>query len=420
VPPRPPALGNPTRVQDLSPTLHQRIVSLDQFRGYAVLGMFVVNFVAGLRAVHPVLFHHNTYFSYADSIMPAFLVACGFSYRLTFRRRGERYGTGPTRAGYVRRSLLLILLSLVIYGCGGGFATWRQLLQDGGEFLARLLKANLWEVLAIIGATQLFVLPWIDKGPLTRVVVALACLGLHLGLSAAFNFDFVYGRQNWLDAWWGAAGTRAWDGGFFGVLSWSFCLLAGTVACDVTDRAGKPQRVAANLLLFGAALMLPGYGLSCLTRLYDLPALATADPIAASPVWPDWSSAEGREWNELLAEPPFVPPPPATERQENYWMMGKRVVSASFALFSSGFALATLALFVLACDVGGWSSGLLRTFGQNPLAAYLLHSLVLTTIRPLVPADAPLWYVLLGLSLFLAVTYALVRGLERQGIYLRL
>ena len=27
--------------------------------------------------------HNNTYFSYADSIMPSFLFACGFSYRLT-------------------------------------------------------------------------------------------------------------------------------------------------------------------------------------------------------------------------------------------------------------------------------------------------------------------------------------------------
>ena len=62
-----------------------RIVSMDQFRGYTVAGMFVVNFVGGLSAFPEVMKHHNghPYFSYADTIMPSFMFAAGFSYRLT-------------------------------------------------------------------------------------------------------------------------------------------------------------------------------------------------------------------------------------------------------------------------------------------------------------------------------------------------
>ena len=64
-----------------------RIVSLDQFRGYTVLGMFFVNFVGHFHAIPAIFKHHNTYCSYADTIMPQFFFAVGFAYRLTLRRR---------------------------------------------------------------------------------------------------------------------------------------------------------------------------------------------------------------------------------------------------------------------------------------------------------------------------------------------
>ena len=83
-----------------SATSPSRIVSMDQFRGYTVAGMFLVNFVGGLQAFPEVLKHHNghPYFSYADTIMPSFLFAAGFSYRLTtLRRLGQQgAGSGPT------------------------------------------------------------------------------------------------------------------------------------------------------------------------------------------------------------------------------------------------------------------------------------------------------------------------------------
>ena len=73
-----------------SPT--SRIVSMDQFRGYTVAGMFLVNFVGGLAAFPEVLKHHNghPYFSYADTIMPSFMFAAGFSYRLSALKRYEK------------------------------------------------------------------------------------------------------------------------------------------------------------------------------------------------------------------------------------------------------------------------------------------------------------------------------------------
>ena len=91
---------------------------MDQFRGYTVAGMVLVNFVGGLAAFPEVLKHHNghPYFSYADTIMP----------ELPVRRRvllpaehpptaGPRGPAARTYGHIASRSLGLILISLVMY-----------------------------------------------------------------------------------------------------------------------------------------------------------------------------------------------------------------------------------------------------------------------------------------------------------------
>jgi len=62
---------------------------------YTVAGMCAVNFLGGLHAIHPVLKHNNNYFSYADTIMPGFLFACGFSYGS--RRSSASVGSARAR-----------------------------------------------------------------------------------------------------------------------------------------------------------------------------------------------------------------------------------------------------------------------------------------------------------------------------------
>jgi len=103
-----------------APAAAGRIDSLDQFRGYTVVGMLLVNFLRSYDAVPAVLKHHNTYCSYADTIMPQFFFAVGFAYRLTFLRRVERLGFGPAAAAVVRRNLGLVLVGFVLYHSTAG------------------------------------------------------------------------------------------------------------------------------------------------------------------------------------------------------------------------------------------------------------------------------------------------------------
>ena len=114
-----------------------RLASLDQFRGYTVAGMCLVNFLAPFAAIHSVLKHNDTYFSYADTIMPGFLFVVGFAFRLTWLKRRRNAGRLATAATYVRRSGKLLLLSLFIYLCVGDVPRWLDYRSFPPEYAAR-------------------------------------------------------------------------------------------------------------------------------------------------------------------------------------------------------------------------------------------------------------------------------------------
>lgn len=404
----------------------KRIASLDQFRGYTVLAMFLVNFLGSFEACHWLLRHHNVFCSFADTIMPQFLFAVGFAFRLSFQRRTESRGAPAAYARMVRRLLGLVLVSLVVYSAGSRAETWDQLSTMGAwEAVRGPLKSTWFQTLTHIAVTSLWVLPVVRAGAGWRIAFLLGSAAVHVVASHAFYFHWVNnGDPNGI------------DGGPLGFLTWAVPMIVGTLAYDAVAQP-EGRRPLASMLLWSALLMAAGYALSCGTRFYDAPSAPqpAATKLASQPVIPTPAQvATAREKVasgqvlQLLAEPPFVPPPhPDGDigkshqlRAWNYWMMSQRSGTLSYQVFAAGFSLAVFLLFYVGCDLYGWRIGVLCTFGANALAAYVLHMMVDHSVKSFMPRDAPEWYMWGGCAVFIGVTYLLVRSLELRGIYLKL
>jgi predicted acyltransferase len=362
-----------------------RIASLDQFRGYTVLAMFVVNFVGFFAVVPAALKHHNTYCSYPDTIMPQFFFAAGLAYRLTWLKRSATSTPRRLCLRFLRRSVGLILLGVLLYGSGAVAESWIDPPKPGGPpLVVRLLGRELFQALVHIGVTALWIMPVIGARPGVRIAFAAGSAALHLGLSHWFYYD-------WVMTFPGI------DGGPLGFLTWAVPMLAGSLAYDVLAAGARPAAVR-RLVAWGLVLMLLGYALACLNRVTP----------------PNQCSGGGL--CGLLVEPPFVPP----TQKVNVWTMSQRAGSVSYLTFGAGFSMLLFAAFVWACDVKRFALAPLRTLGSNALAGYVLHMVLDWIAKPLLSPDWPPWSCAASLGLFLACCYLGVRALEKRGIFLRL
>lgn len=172
-----------------------RISSMDQFRGYAILTMIFVNFVGRFDLTPWMLRHHRVGMSFNDTIAPIFIFVVGMGFRLSFMRRAEKVGLASARKTAAWRYLKLALVGFVIYY---------------GYF---------WDALSDIGIAGLLTLFLIDKSVFVRTLGAF-------GFLAAYQFFFsLTGYGDWVM-------REACNGGPLGPLSWGFILLMGSLAYD--------------------------------------------------------------------------------------------------------------------------------------------------------------------------------------------
>jgi len=100
-----------------------RLVSIDQFRGFAIILMVLANFMGGINSVPPWLKHaHDIGLTMIDLIAPFFIFAIGLTYAGSFQRRVTRFGLGKAIEHFVRRWLtlfgigaLMVAAEIVIY-----------------------------------------------------------------------------------------------------------------------------------------------------------------------------------------------------------------------------------------------------------------------------------------------------------------
>ncbi len=448
-------------------TIHQdspspRLISLDQFRGYTVAAMFLVNFVGSYAAVAaflPTLKHWNNHCSFADTVMPQFFFAVGFSFRLSYLKRRENLGAGQANLRILRRILGLLLVALIIHQLDGRYGSWQELKSLGFVgFLKNSFLQSYFQTLAHIGFSSLWVVPVI--GARARVQLCYLVLSglLFVWLSSLGYYHWVMTKPGI-------------DGGPLGFLSWSTPLLLGSLAFDICQK--RPRRTWIPMLSAGCAAMLAGYALSCLSAFTYPNHLNTSDRtegyrLAHNPfVRPTAAVIEADDkqnsldwWQKLTVSGSDIPdgkfpmsehwvlarksalnqavskkelPKDATADQVpkeawytpqshylNLWTMSQRAGSWSYMLFGGGLSMVILAGLMIVCDGWGWQLGLFRTLGVNALVAYILHDMVNDAVRPFVPRDAPLWWVFVGFGISFFLCYLILRSLEKQKLFVKL
>lgn len=367
-----------------------RLVYLDQFRGYTVAGMVAVNYLGHYTAVvHPVLRHHNTYCSYADTIMPQFFLAVGFALRYTLLKRLATEGWRAAHWRVIRRVFALLILAALVHGFDRVNVSWDALWEQGlWSWLVRACERTYFQTLTHIAVTTLWVLPVIAARWPIRFLWMIGSAALHLWLS----------HQFWLKVAWE---RPVIDGGPLGFLTWSIPVLVGTFAADWLTGANPPGGKI-KLVISGTVLMLLGYGLSCLTL----------------------TTAQESQGLVRYAPPPFTAPLASAADQKgkssvDLWTMSQRTGSVSYQTFAAGFSLIVLFLCCVIFDQHR-QIGLFRTLGSNALVAYIVQGLAIDSAHHLLPASAPLWAVFVGSLAVLAITWMVCRYLEARGWYLRL
>lgn len=393
-----------------SDEVKQRLVSLDQFRGYTVAGMFLVNFFAGYSICPQILKHTHDYCSYADTIMPQFLFAVGFALRLSFRKQAELNGLPAAWNRMTRRMLGLIAVSLFWYSFTNSSGIASHMAEEGwGGTLFWLFKRAWFQTLMHIAVTSIWILPVLTSSVSIRLLYGVSSALAHVALSWWFNFE------------WCNTGANCIDGGPLGFLTWCLPALAGTWACDVVRHRGVAGSVW-RLLVFAVVVMTAAWLMSSLSTIYDVPAEKVAEmqeqKLAQNPVIP--SAEQWQQWSFRTAELPFVPPPDKDHRKWNYWMMSQRAGTLTYLLFSAGFCTLVYAFFLQIGDGWGFQVGMFRTFGVNALSGYVIHDLSGSIVSAFFPekTSSPLAS-LIALTAFFLLNYAILRTMEKRQLFLR-
>ena len=208
-----------------------RLDSIDAFRGLAIAGMVIANFIAGVEWVPAWLKHApDAGFTIIDLVAPMFVFAIGLTYVPSAKRRLAREGAWKMTQHFVTRFFAIL-------GIGALLSAGEIALEVDGQTIN-------WGVLQAIGVAGLVTLTFIRTKTLTRLTAGAALLALYQFLLQRF----------WLDAV-----LSAPHGGFYGAISWSAMLLLATVLADAFHNTQHSTR---NLLLAACGALLLGLALT--------------------------------------------------------------------------------------------------------------------------------------------------------------
>jgi predicted acyltransferase len=436
-----------------------RLDYIDQYRGFIMFSMILVNFLGdGHFEATPLFFQHGHYqISYPDTVMPGFLFACGLSYRLSHLKHIEKFGLWTARWKIIfPRTVGLLILSYWLYGMGFKRLTWDQLLNTSDY------QKNMWffmggffGALCQIALSMVWCIPAIDKSILFRVIYAIISLCMYV-LIAEWLIAGSGGNFNYFD------GN---EGGFWAFLSWSFPLLSGSIMYDVlvsvqnvylsnetsdtTTTSSLPPNVvsssernptsesAGKLSSFSYVLQVVlgvnefdfpfpkqtmhysiciatvGFGLMLLA--YFMSLLSTVVPFLCYSE-EDLTSID-------CSEVKFPGFPFQHIRSEgsnvNAWSMVEGW--PSFMVFNTGFQIVACVGVFWFVDIWKWKvrgvHNMFDAFGRNTLLAYYFHFDARRTIAAWMPEDSPPGIVFIGLVMCMGSLYLACAHLRKNKCF---
>lgn len=186
----------------------ERSEPIDQFRGFSIILMVVINYLSGIESIPDWLKHvPDIGMNFPDLGTPVFIFAIGLTYGLSYRRRCQKDGLSDTLGHFLRRYLSFIGLGAIITAGQSALGIKAELLD--------------WGVLQAIGVAGLLTLGVISTPTWTRLGIGLGLLVLYQVLLDRFWLDLVLGSQH---------------GGLPGTLSWTAILILSTVCGDIFQR----------------------------------------------------------------------------------------------------------------------------------------------------------------------------------------
>ncbi len=218
----------------LQQTKANRITSIDQFRGFAIIAMALANFMGGISLIPGWLKHApDIGLTVIDFIAPFFIFAISLTYGFSFRRRLEHNGSFLTYSQFFTRYLAIIGLGTLI---------------STAETAINLNNSKIeWGVLQAIGVAGLLTLVVIRLRPALRFVIGLSTLALYQLVLDRFLLDLT---------------LRSPHGGLFGSFSWGTMMILGTTLADLFHGPGRGRKL---FPLASLAVLLAGIGLALLS-----------------------------------------------------------------------------------------------------------------------------------------------------------
>jgi predicted acyltransferase len=298
----------------------QRIKAIDQFRGFAIICMVLINYGTRVQSVPAWLKHApDIGLNFPDLGAPVFVFAIGLTFRLSFQRRVERDGLSPTIGHFIRRYLAFLGMGAII---------------SAGETILGFNTSGVdWGVLQAIGCA----------GLLTLMVIQLPT-GIRLGI----GLELLAVYQILLDTYWLEMVLRSPHGGLAGSVSWSALLIMATAFGDLYHNESQRRYFPFVSFLF----LLAGFALSLaipvskprVSASYDLVTLGVSGLVFSEFYLTDlhlnYFSAWGKNpillysLSYLLIGLFVVPDIPVWNAQAPLWLAGLQAVSLILVLGS--------------------------------------------------------------------------------------